>query len=50
MQWGGHGAKYPYIPGNPASRERATEKATAQGQAARARGYADEKPANYREG
>lgn len=50
MQWGEHGAKYPYTPGNPASRQRATQQAEAQGRAARAHGYTDGKPANYREG
>ena len=30
-QWGKHGAKYPYTPGNEASAERARKKAAAQG-------------------
>jgi hypothetical protein len=38
-EWGGHGRKYRYTPGNKASRERAKRAATRQGQAARARGY-----------
>jgi hypothetical protein len=33
-QWGTIGKKYPYTPGNKASRERAKEKAQAQGLAA----------------
>jgi hypothetical protein len=39
MQWGNHGAKYAYAPGDKASMERAREKAQAQGRAARAHGY-----------
>jgi hypothetical protein len=38
-QWGDHGRKYHYAPGDTASRERAKKSATRQGQAARARGY-----------
>jgi hypothetical protein len=49
-QWGEHGHKYPFTAGNPQSRARATEQAEAQGRAARAHGYTDEKPANFREG
>jgi len=33
-QWGATGKKYPYTPGNKASRERAKERARAQGLAA----------------
>jgi len=33
-QWGTTGKKYPYTPGNKASRERAKERARAQGLAA----------------
>jgi hypothetical protein len=38
-QWGDSGKKYHYEAGNTASRERAKNKATKQGQAARASGY-----------
>jgi hypothetical protein len=38
-QWGNSGKKYHYEAGNKASRERAKNKATKQGQAARASGY-----------
>lgn len=38
-QWGNHGKKYTYKPGDKASRERAKKKAIAQGQAAHASGY-----------
>jgi hypothetical protein len=40
-QWGDHGKKYRYKPGNKESRDRAKQGATRQGQAARARGYRD---------
>lgn len=40
MQWGGHGKKYYYRCGNEASRKRAEKKASAQGAAAHAAGYA----------
>jgi hypothetical protein len=40
-QWGDHGKKYRYKPGDKAGRERAKQGATRQGQAARARGYRD---------
>jgi hypothetical protein len=40
-QWGDHGRKYRYTPGDEAGRERAKQGATRQGQAARARGYRD---------
>jgi hypothetical protein len=33
-QWGNHGAKYVYVPGNKASREAAKKKAIRQGLAA----------------
>jgi hypothetical protein len=49
-QWGEHGHKYTYTANNPESRQRATEKAEAQGKAARAHGYADAKPDTFREG
>lgn len=32
-QWGTHGKKYPYSPGNKASREQAKKKALKQGRA-----------------
>jgi hypothetical protein len=38
-RWGGSGKKYRYTAGNKRSREMARDKATRQGQAARARGY-----------
>jgi hypothetical protein len=38
-QWGDSGKKYHYEEGNKTSRERAKNKATKQGQAARASGY-----------
>jgi hypothetical protein len=38
-QWGGSGKKYHYRPRDKASRDRAKEQATRQGQAAHARGY-----------
>jgi hypothetical protein len=38
-QWGDHGRKYRYTSGDKASRDRAKQGATRQGQAAHARGY-----------
>ncbi len=38
-QWGNHGAKYMYTPGNAASRDRAYAKAERQMRAARAAGW-----------
>ena len=38
-QWGDHGKKYRYTPGDKDSRERAKRGATRQGQAAHAHGY-----------
>lgn len=38
-QWGNHGAKYYYTPGNSRSRDLAYQKAEAQSRAARARGW-----------
>ena len=38
-QWGDHGRKYRYTPGDKDSRQRAKRSATRQGQAAHARGY-----------
>jgi hypothetical protein len=38
-QWGDSGRKYRYKPGDKASRDRARQGATRQGQAAHARGY-----------
>lgn len=38
-QWGKHGKKYTYTPGDGASRKRAKAKAERQGRAARAAGY-----------
>jgi hypothetical protein len=38
-QWGDHGKKYHYAAGDKSARERAKNRATKQGQAARARGY-----------
>jgi hypothetical protein len=38
-RWGGSGKKYRYTAGNKRSRKMARDKATKQGQAARAHGY-----------
>ncbi|HMF03624.1 MAG TPA: hypothetical protein VKH17_02330 [Acidimicrobiia bacterium] len=38
-QWGDHGRKYRYTRGDKASRDRAKQGATRQGQAAHAHGY-----------
>ena len=38
-QWGDHGRKYRYTVGDKASRDRAKQGATRQGQAAHAHGY-----------
>jgi hypothetical protein len=38
-QWGDHGRKYRYTPGDKASRDRAKQGATRQGEAAHAHGH-----------